>query len=357
MKIEKSLLALSIATIFMISGCGEDRSHPRGKQNLVPGKDPIPYITETARGKKMIARNFVYIPGGFDVDGDGVNEGGFWLAKYEARPTYGDINISNESNISALIKNNFKAFDGTGFGADINTSTYKEISAVDAGLQPVKVTFNNIDSPVNNISALEAVLSLKHSQITDGYAIGLPSEKEWMQLVKLAVNNPDNWTGGLGVGQLKNELIFANGLLGNDTNVPKDYTQTVSELADSLSEWTTGGYKTADTILGLKSYNAIDTSKIPNWWIPKLQENNTTLTSVGVYDGRNNITPIENQIINISGTNNGAYALTARGEPQALHEGIATARVQYGFAAKRDTIGFRASSAYIKASHYPYELQ
>lgn len=360
MKKSALLITLSVVTSIILTGCGEDRSHPEA-DSKVKSKQPgtkIPFITETAKGKVMRDNHFVYIPGGFDVDGDGIVEGGFWIAQYEARSAGTDLNLSADSNISAIIKNNFKAFDGTGFGEDINTSTYFNGSATDAGLSPIQVTFNNTDTSKSNISALGAILSLKHSQITDGYTFSLPLEKQWMQLVKLAINNPQNWTGGMGTGVLKEELVFANGLLGNDTNVDANYTATVYELAGGLSEWTRGVFKASDRIAGanIQSYQEINSSKIPTWWLPKLQDSNNTLTTAGGYYGGIGTSPVEDQNINASGNNNGAYAVTARGG-QSLNSGISASWVQYGFGSKLQDIGFRGASVYIKPSHYPYEVQ
>ncbi len=345
--------------LILFAGCGEDRSHPKnGYVSDGPGKNKRPYITETSRGKAMQSHHFVYIPGGFDVDGDGVNEGGFWLAQYEARDGGGNVDLSADTNISAIIKTYFKAFNGTGFQADINTSGYTEDSAQNAGLSAIKPVYSANGTSKNNISALEAVLSLKHSQIDTGYPVSLPLEKQWMQLVILAVNNPENWDGDIGTGTLKEPLIFANGLLGNDTNVPQNYKATVYELGGGLSEWTRGAFMATDRIPGatIRTWQDVNQSKIPTWWLPKLKDSNITLITVGGYYGGIDSTPVEDQNINLSGNNNGAYAVTARGG-STLDSAISAAWVQYGFGSKRQDIGFRGASAYIKASHYPYELQ
>ena len=360
MKKSVLLVTLSVLTSVVLTGCGEDRSHPKDGSGIHSGQtdEKIPFITETAKGKAMQNNHFVYIPGGFDVDGDGQDEGGFWIAQYEARKAGTDLNLTADSNISAIIANNFKAFDGTGFGTDINTSTYSNQSATDAGLSPIKVTFDNTITSQNNISALGAILSLNHSQITDGYAFSLPLEKQWMQLVKLAINNPQNWTGGMGTGILKEELVFANGLLGNDTNVDANYTATVHELSNGLSEWTRGVFKANDRIAGanIQAYQDINSSKIPTWWLPKLKDTNTTLTSIGGYYGGIGTSPVEDQNTNLNGNNNGAYAITARGGLQ-LNSKLSAAWIQHGFGSKTNDIGFRAASVYIKPSHYPYKTQ
>jgi len=90
--------------------------------------------------------------------------------------------------------------------------------------------------------------------------------------------------------------------------------------------------------------------------MPKLNDANATLTGVGGYYGGVGSSPVEDQQINVSGLNNGAYAVSARGGEQ-LESGLAAAWVQYGFGYKYENIGFRAASPYIRASHYPYELQ
>ena len=162
----------------------------------------------------------------------------------------------------------------------------------------------------------------------------------------------------MGTGMLKENLVFANGLLGNDTNVDANYTAIVHELPGGLSEWTRGAFRAADRMSGssTQAYSDINISKVPSWWLPKLKDANTTLRSVGGYYGGIGSFPVEDQNINLSSNNNGAYTVTARGG-QVLDKGLAAAWVQHGFGSKVGDIGFRAASAYIKPNHYPYELQ
>ena len=95
-------LSVLAAAAVLYTGCGEDRSTLYdGSGNAIGGSGhKVEWIYNTREGKEMVANNFVYIPGGFDVDGDGIEEGGFWLAKYEAR----------ESNVSVSGLDQFYAF-------------------------------------------------------------------------------------------------------------------------------------------------------------------------------------------------------------------------------------------------------
>ncbi len=45
------------------------------------------WVYNSAAGIAMINAGFVYVPGGWDVNGDGVVESGFWLSKYQASAT------------------------------------------------------------------------------------------------------------------------------------------------------------------------------------------------------------------------------------------------------------------------------
>lgn len=370
------IVSVAVISLF-VSGCGEDRSH--GENNLSKFGEKKSWIYESDEGKTMVENNFVYIPGGFDVDGDGVEEGGFWLAKYEAKDdntTDEDIHVSNITNIQNFLANNFQVFDPTSnykkFSRFVSQdSGYTTGSALDiVGLSASKVIFNETGDTVKNISPLEAVISLQSSQIDGGYPILLPSEKQWMHLVKLIINNPENWTGKeVGKGKLfqgdryalsdRRTFVIENSILGEDQYVPEDYKVDLFDLSGGVAEWTSGMVAIEDRFLtgdsGKREYN--DVNSIPSWWKPILNDQTISLGSIegaGQYhDGSAIAGTNDSLIVNSDGTKGDVdnYAVVARGGSNSVDDntlvGISAAKLNYGVGYQGPTIGFRAASDYL----------
>jgi hypothetical protein len=367
------VVSIAVASLF-ISGCGEDRSH--GVDNLSVSGGKTSWIYESAQGKKMVENNFVYVPGGFDVDGDGVDEGGFWLSKYEAKDdntTDKTIDVSNITNFQNILANNFSVFN-----ANSNDKKFDELVPQGSGyitslISPIglsasKVIFNESGDVVKNISPIEAVISLQNSQIADGYAISLPSEKQWMHLVKLIINNPKNWTGSeVGRGKLyqgdiygiddRRTFVLENSILGEDSFVPNDYAVEVTDLSGGVAEWTSGMVAIKDRFVdansGEKEYSEL--SSVPSWWKPILDDK-TILNSIHGVGKFHDISSRvgANDILAITFMGNGYvdnFSVVARGGSNSLNDeflvGISAARLGYGPGFKERTVGFRASSDYL----------
>ncbi len=369
------IVTVTMASLF-VSGCGEDRSHGT---NLSEFGEKTSWIYNSDQGKIMVENNFVYIPGGFDVDGDGVEEGGFWLAKYEAKDDNTSdevIDVSGITNVENFIAKNFQVFDPTSqykkFDKTVSQdSGYTMNSASEiVGLSTSKVIFNESGESVKNVSPLEAVISLQNSQINNGYEILLPSEKQWMHLVKLITNNPENWTGKeVGKGKLfqgnkygiddRNTFVIENSILGEDSYVPKDYQVNVSDLSGGVAEWTSGMVAIEDRFLtgdsGKQEYN--DINSIPVWWKPILKDQTISLGSIegaGQYhDGSAIAGTNDSLVINADGTKGDVdnYAVVARGGSNSIDDntlvGIGAAKLNYGIGYQGPTVGFRAASDYL----------
>ncbi len=362
---------ISISTIVLLmlffNGCGEDRSQNRNELTQT-GEVKKPWIYEVAPGSIMVKNNFIYIPGGFDVDNDGVNESGFWLSKYEAKKTNEDANLSKIDNIISIIVSNFKAYNETTnkFDQNLSIDEYLAIPATKIQKLDVKKTvFTPFGKIYNEVSPLEAIISLQDSQIDNGHYITLPSEKQWMQVVKLIINNPKNWTGKkVGEGKLidKNgskEFIIANNILGLDQNVPIDYEQNVTNLAGSVSEWSLGAIDINKRFIGgdfIGKAEYSDLEYAPSWWKPILKNQSIPLTSsfgVGKYHNGFSLNgAIDILEVSINGTGDvDRYAIIARGGSNSKDDkdlvGIAAVKLTYGVGYKGPTVGFRAASKYI----------
>ncbi len=367
------IVTVAIISLF-ITGCGDDRSH--GIDKLTKSGIEQSWIYESGQGNIMVENNFVYIPGGFDVDGDGLTESGFWLSVYEAKEdntTSKNIDLSDITNIQNFIRENFWVYNPNDEYKRFNKSLpldngYTNSPASDLSIS--QVIFNDTGKTVRNISPLESAISLKSSQIEGGYEILLPSEKQWMHLVKLVINNPKNWTSKeLGKGQLyqgdrdgtdnRRTFVIENSILGEDSNVPKDYAVDVYDLSGGVAEWTSGMVAIGDRFLtgdsGKNEYNAIN--NIPSWWKPILEGQSASLGQMegaGQYhDGSSLAGTTDTIIVNSDGTKGNVddYAVVARGGSNSIDDktlvGISAAKLDYGVGFQDPTVGFRASTAYL----------
>ncbi len=370
--------SLLIIGMILCNGCGEDRStlyDSNGHKISLHG-ETLKWIYETREGRNMIAHNYVYIPGGFDVDGDGVDESGFWLARYEATESNETISPLNMGTIREAIRSNFlifnphtKQFDRQ---LDINDSHY-----LTSGLASVpelhvnRVIFREESNATGSYSPLEAAMAMVFSQIEDvPWRVSLPSDKQWMQIVKLVINNKENWTSGkVGEGRLyrgerydstdRRYFVIANNILGNDTHVPEDYHTRVYDLSGGHAEWTKGMFAVGDRFLGgnagLNEYTVLG-NNAPKWWMPILEGEEQPLHSIygaGMYfDGAN--TSGATDTLNLIGVTGDVdpFTVVARGGSFARGDktltGISAAKLSYGPGFKDPSIGFRGASEYVE---------
>ncbi len=384
MKKSSILISLVSAITLLFVGCGEDRTRTANSDILLLGAHGgagvdgvfIPKIYDTTTGKRMLVNNFVYVPGGFDVDGDGENEDGFWISKYEATRAVGDINLSilSDNNVSGFLAENFKVYNPISkkFSSKLDeNSSYLKIPLNEINrFETTKVGFSSMGNTVKNMSALEASVSLKGSQIEGGEEIGLPSNKQWMQLVQLIINNPQNWIsevvgegdiyqGNQYLGDDRRYFIISNNLLGVDKNVELDYSTQVFDLSGNLSEWTDGLIAKGDRFVnggsGVLEFESIN--NMPTWLKPFVKDLNLSVGSevgAGQYHDGFAIAGA-NDTLEISTHTFGDvddYASVARGGSSSIDDkslvGIGAMKLTYGPGYKGPTVGFRGASKYIK---------
>ena len=377
----KQLVGLSLLTaaILLMSGCGEDRStlYDANGQRIGGFGKKSAWIYQTPAGKRMIARNYVYIPGGFDVDGDGIDESGFWLARYEARETNQSV-PDFMGSVKDVIRNNFlifnpdanpKRFDRQ---LDFNDTRYVDVPLRTLeGFHVAKVRFTDEGNATGSYSPLEAVVAMEYSQVEDTpWHLSIPTEKQWMQVVKLVINNKENWTEGeVGKGRLyqgktftgtdRRYFVIANDLLGHDPHVPSDYTTTVYDLSGNLAEWTRGMFAKEDRFLGgdqgFNDYTTLG-AEVPRWWLPIVTGATLPLHHVygaGMYyDGSNRSGATDTLAITGKTGDVDPYAVVARGgsatEGDDALVGVSAAKLSYGPGFKDPSIGFRGASEYIE---------
>ena len=205
------------------------------------------FITDSNEGTSLVSAGFAYIPGGFDVDGDGLNEKGFWTSAYHARAKKDEIiepSVVNEivGKFNSYVQKNFFMVNATDvisktihgysdeslsdtldsipaskvleFSANLNPTAKKRLS----GVLPVIATVGLSKYDVINSEGKSLNLSL-----------GLISLKQYAQIQQLL--EADKKNGG-------NGYTIRNSLLGVDKNVPLiDYVTVVHEFGDGYKEF------------------------------------------------------------------------------------------------------------------------
>ena len=216
-----------------------------------------PWITEGSQAEALKDAGFIYVPGGLDVDGDGINEKGFWVSAYFARETGHKISsnkvISTVGNYRKFISNNFT----------ISNSSEAISVYIDGNLTNTtkgeEITFDkNISISSNRLSLLspyQILVSFKNYNLRDelNSSINLMSQKQYVHIFKLLKADIDN--GGDG-------SILRNGLAGEDLSVPMDYRSKIYNFGSSHKEF-------LRNLIWLKDKNEnikFSLDNIPVWW-------------------------------------------------------------------------------------------
>jgi len=171
--------------------------------------DAYPWITDVC--KNSFEEGIVYIPGGFDVDGDGEIEPGFWLSQYPASPIKSEEIDIKYDHFEDIMNEKFNTL-----GFDKADYTDGEVSNSNDSYK-VKFTDEGADSSkyMSSMYAMDVplIFQSKESCTIDGevYASSLPSNKQYQHLRKLLDAYTDDST------------TVQNSILGNDINVQRDY--------------------------------------------------------------------------------------------------------------------------------------
>ena len=228
-----------------------------------------PYETNSTRGDILRELGYVYVPGGFDVDGDGKKEGGFWMSEYQARKsgtvipseivseTIGNVNqyISKEFKVvnKNIAETSYadKSLDETLVTA-LNELSFKAIDAVDWNTRIVDY------SPLFALTALLKV-EVKDTDLNVlDMNFTLPTHKQYVQ-VKMLLDADRNGDG--------DGTQVKNGVLGVDINVPLDgYQINIREFGSQYREFVRNLIQLRDTEKVL-TFDTNDLNKSENlWW-------------------------------------------------------------------------------------------
>jgi len=271
-------------------------------------KSFYPWIYETPEGIAMEDAGFAYIPGGFDLDGDGTAETGFWMAKYEARGA--DSTVTAIDNLNTYINTNFEVINAT------SAIGYVDTAAIASGEDLFTAVYNNASAGITGMYGFEAASLVSQSQIEGGEVTMLPSNKQYAHVLTLIANyKADN---------------VKNSLLGYDANVEEAYERAVFEMTSNNQEFTRN-------LIKLDEFNE---NNVPAWWnVQKVFYNDSDKAAAST-----------DALVNPDaglGINQDPYAVIVRGDVDTT--GLVKMSLQYGvtFGEKGD-IGFRAASDYLK---------
>jgi len=234
-----------------------------------------PFIMETDEGNVLQEHGYSYVPGGFDVDGDGVNEGGFWISRYQARASGvqigSEVVIDDVGNVNKYVSKHFKVLN-----RNIEVLSYKEAELDETGV----VAGNELIFDEEGIAGIKRLsrftpylaevclvrYKLKDSNGTDlDINITLPTQKQYIQVkmlldADLKVPNKD---GVVGDGR-----HIRNGVLGTDPNVPiYTYSLIIDEFGEEYKEYVRNIVQLRETINPNTFVDTFTFNKdVPAWW-------------------------------------------------------------------------------------------
>ena len=201
---------------------GDGRTNMGEKLKGTNGCDPddgYAWANDSCEGMKVAGA--VYIPGGFDVDGDGVNESGFWFTPYPATSTNDKLPSADYEHFKTDIEEKFNILNGTTLNYTNDrvyhsNKTYKPDFTKDNGTDASKYysSLYGMDIPL--------VIESEGLSCVDGendYNATIPSNKQYIHILKLLKKSDDG-------------ITIKNNVLGLDINVPKDYETKVYYMED-----------------------------------------------------------------------------------------------------------------------------
>ena len=216
-------------------------------------------------GSELLANGYNYIPGGFDVDGDGIKEGAFWISRYQARKS--GIVIPSEriskiiGNINQYISKEFKVLNKNVQLLSYDERTLTEQEATAGSSLLFKDTDVAGEPRISSYTPLLAQACLSQYHLIDNEGnnldinITMPTMKQYLQ-VKMLLDS-DFKHGGDG-------RHIRNGLLASDPNVPlTTFSLIIEEFGESHKEFLRNVIELRD----INGNDAFDSLRdIPKWW-------------------------------------------------------------------------------------------
>ena len=296
-----------------------------------------PWAFEEPKGIAKSSVGFVYVPGGFDVDGDGIDEGGFWLSSYQARSTQEEISkaevIESVGSYIGFVQKEFHLLNSTEA-----IQGYVDTNLTDT-LTGNRLSFKLDDAQnskrISSMPPYLALASLSRYEMYDSNNqllendFGLLTQKQYVHILMLLEADFNN--GGDG-------KTLRNGLLGIDKNVPMvNYTKKVYEFGQNHQEYLRDLIWLIDENLSVK----FSLENVKSWWKVYPEEIR--------YNHRDNIFGA-NSTVDVgfgAGMTKDNYAVVVRGG-NGLNLLQGTTGVESDSASSTNGIGFRAATPYFK---------
>lgn len=223
-----------------------------------------PFVTDSELGNILTEHGYSYVPGGFDVDGDGVNEGGFWISRYQARSSGVEIPsetvIEKVGNVNQFISENFHVLN-----KEVQVTSYKESPLSETtALAGTELVFDEESvaglSRISSFTPYLAQVCLKAYRLLDKNGsvvevpITMPTLKQYVHVKMLL--DADLAHNGDG-------RHIRNGLLGTDQNVPLfDYNLIIDEFGEERKEYVRNLVQLRNTY----GESTFDVNDVPEWW-------------------------------------------------------------------------------------------
>lgn len=229
------------------------------------------YLIDSEDAIEMSRLGYAYIPGGFDVDGDGVNETGFWMSRYQARRTE-EIIPAQEVIDTVGIVNQYISKTFAVVNRKVSLLAYSE-SKLDASKATISMEGNELLFDEQSVTGhkrisqftpyLAEVCMSKHKLITSNgkvldLNVTIPTHKQYLHVKKLL--DADKANGGDG-------RHIRNGLLGIDANLPlTEYTIVIDEFGETKKEYVRNLVQLVSVIEGIDENIFNFERDVPLWW-------------------------------------------------------------------------------------------
>lgn len=240
-----------------------------------------PYITESIVSQTLTDHGYSYVPGGFDVDGDGIDEGGFWISRYQARDSGIQITsetvISEVGNVNKYLSNYFKVVN-----RNIDLLSYYESELQETGVvagSHLIFDEESIDGRdrISHFTPYLAQVCLSKYALLDANGraldinITMPTHKQYLHVKMLL--DADLVTPGEN-GLLGDGRHIRNGILGTDPNVSLfSYNLIIDEFGEDLKEYVRNLVQLRSTV---NTNTFVDTfnfaEDVPSWWDANLSK-------------------------------------------------------------------------------------
>jgi len=205
------------------------------------------FITTSDEGASLVSAGFAYIPGGFDVDGDGINETGFWTSAYHARAkrdeiidsaiideVVGQFNSYLQKkffmvNSTDIISKVIHGYSDESLSETLDSVPTSKVLEFSANLNPSE------KERLSGVMPAIATVALSKYDVKDSNGKSLNLSLNFLSLKQYAhiqqLLDADKRNGG-------NGHTIRNALLGVDKNVPLiDYVTVVHEFGEGHKEF------------------------------------------------------------------------------------------------------------------------